>query len=158
MIVNVIYLRRLSASEVEVIKDTLEVREPNDELGRRASEPPKISEQTIYFRRLESYLRPIFKALGKQPEITPWKPSEDLTSPFVVFTLTSKGTTPAEPTELFKSQVIPLANRTGATQVIKNAEGGLLIAVLRQYRYWTPSRARLLGADVIREHMTIFED
>jgi type I restriction-modification system DNA methylase subunit len=148
----------LSASDVEVIKDTLEVREPNDELGKRASQLPTKPEQTHYFRRLESYLRPFFKALGKQPKITPWKSTENLKSPFVVFTLTSKGTEAPEPTELFQKYVIPLANQTGATQIIEEIEGGLLIAILYQYRYWTPSRARLLGADILREHMTLFED
>jgi type I restriction-modification system DNA methylase subunit len=148
----------LSASDVEVIKDTLEVREPNDELGKRASEPPKKPERAAFIRRLESYLRPFFKALGKQPEITPWKPSEELTNPFVAFTLTSKGIQAAELADIFQTKVIPLANQTGATQVIEEIEGGLLIAILRQYRYWTPSRARLLGADVLREYMTHFED
>jgi hypothetical protein len=149
----------LSASDVEVIKDTLEVREPNDELGKRASQSPAKPERAIYFRRLESYLRPFFKALGKLPDITPWKPSEeDVKSPFIAFTLTAKGVQAAEPAELFKMQVIPLANQTGATQIIKEIEGGLLIAILRQYRYWTPSRARLLGADILRDYMTVFED
>ena len=134
------------------------MREPNDELGKRASEPPNKPERTLYFRRLESYLRPFFKALGKQPEIALWKPSEDLTSPFVVFTLTSKGIQTPEPTDLFQTKVIPLANQTGATQIIEEIEGGLLIAILRQYRYWTPSRARLLGADILRDYMTHFED
>ena len=148
----------LSASDVEVIKDTLEVREPNDELGKRASQFPTKPERATFFRRLESYLRPFFKVLGKQPEITSWKPSEDLTSPFVVFTLTALGVQAAEPTELFQTNVIPLANQTGATQIIKEIEGGLLIAILRQYRYWTPSRARLLGGEILREYMTTFED
>ncbi len=148
----------LSASDVEVIKDTLKVREPNDELGKRASEPPTKLERSAFVRRLESHLRPFFKALGKHPEITLWKPSEDLTSPFVAFTLTSKGIQAPEPTELFQTKVIPLANQTGATQVIEEIEGGLLIAILRQYRYWTPSRARLLGADILRDYMTQFED
>ncbi|MBL9159831.1 MAG: N-6 DNA methylase [Verrucomicrobiales bacterium] len=149
----------LSASDAEVIRDTLEVREPNDELGRRASATPTKRERTIYLNRLESYMRPLFKALGKLPEITVWKPSEeDLKSPFIAFTLTAKGVQAAEPSELFKTQVIPLANRTGATQIIEEIEGGLLIAILRHYRYWTPSRARLLGADILRDHMTLFED
>lgn len=148
----------LSASDVEVIKDTLEVREPNDELGKRASQWSEKTERTLYFRRLESYLRPLFKVLGKQPEISVWKPSEDKTSPFVIFTLTSKGTEAPEPSELFQTQIIPLANQTGATQIIEEIEGGLVIAILNQYRYWTPSRARLLGADILRDHMTTFED
>lgn len=148
----------LSALDVEVIKDTLEVREPNDELGKRASQWSEKTERRLYFRRLESYLRPLFKVLGKQPEIKPWKPSEDKTSPFVAFTLLSKGTELPELGELFQTQIIPLANQTGATQIIKEIEGGLVIAILNQYRYWTPSRARLLGADILRDYMTIFED
>ena len=149
----------LSASDVEVIEDTLEVREPNDELGKRASQSPEKQEHNIFFKRLESYLRPFFKALGKGLEITPWKLSKDERKiPFMVFSLTSKGTQATEPTKIFKTEVIPLANQTGATQIIEPIEGGLLIAILRQYRYWTPSRARLLGAEILREHMTIFED
>lgn len=149
----------LSSSDVEVIRDTLEVREPNDELGKRASELPTKKERTIYFNRVESYLRPFFRALGKIPEITPWKPSEDdVKSPYIAFTLTAKGVQAAEPAEHFKTQMIPLANQTGATQIIEEIEGGLLIAILRRYRYWTPSRARLLGADILRGHMTLFED
>lgn len=149
----------LSSSDVEVIRDTLEVREPNDELGKRASELPTKKERTIYFNRVESYLRPFFRALDKIPEITPWKPSEDdVKSPYIAFTLTAKGVQAAEPAEHFKTQMIPLANQTGATQIIEEIEGGLLIAILRRYRYWTPSRARLLGADILRGHMTLFED
>jgi len=51
-----------------------------------------------------------------------------------------------------------LANETGATRVIETLRGGLLIGILRQYRYWTPSRARLLGAEIVREHLGGFED
>jgi hypothetical protein len=148
----------LSVSDIEVIRDTLEVREPNDELGRRASQSPTKTERATFCRRLESYLRPFFKVLGKQPETTSWKCSEELMSSFVVFTLTPKGVLAVEPTAFFQEQVIPLANQTGSTQIIKEIEGGLLIAILRQYRYWTPSRARLLGAEILREHMTVFED
>lgn len=149
----------LNSSEIDVISDTLKTSDPHDRRGERPSQPPVKKERTIYFNRLESYLRPFFKALGKLPEITVWKPSEDdVKNPFVAFTLTAKGVQAAEPAEFFKTQVIPLANQTGATQIIKEIEGGLLIAILRQYRYWTPSRARLLGADILRDYMTVFED
>ncbi|MFZ4595826.1 MAG: Eco57I restriction-modification methylase domain-containing protein, partial [Verrucomicrobiaceae bacterium] len=148
----------LSNADAEVIADTLEVRDPNDELGKRASQPPKTKERGTFCRRLETHLRPLFKALGKQPEVTVWKPSEALGSPFVVFTLTAKGDPIPEPSELFRKSVLPLANETGATRIIKEVDGGLMIAVLRQYRYWTPSRARLLGAEIMRNYMTVFED
>lgn len=148
----------LSRADVEVITDTLEVREPNDELGKRASVQPTANERGIFYRRVESHLRPLFKVLGKQTEVTVWKPSEALSSPFLVFTLTATGYPIPEPSELFQKSVLPLANETGATRIIKEVEGGLIIAILRQYRYWTPSRARLLGAEITRNYMSVFED
>jgi len=32
-------------------------------------------------------------------------------------------------------------------------EPGLIVGVYNQYRYWTPSRARLLSADIIRSYL-----
>lgn len=148
----------LSKLDIEVIADTLEVRDPNDELGRRASQMPTASERGSFFRRIESHVRPLFKALGKQPEVAVWKPSEGVESPFLVFTLSVKGQSAPDPTDVFRMSVLPLANETGATQIIKESSGGLIIGILRQYRYWTPSRARLLGGEIIRSHMTLFED
>jgi fibrillarin-like rRNA methylase len=33
----------------------------------------------------------------------------------------------------------------------------LAVGVLNQYRYWTPSRARLCAAEILRRHMAPFE-
>ncbi|HWB01395.1 MAG TPA: N-6 DNA methylase [Verrucomicrobiales bacterium] len=148
----------LSSFDLEVIADTLEVREPNDELGTRASKIPSVPEQTAFLRRVKSILRPLFKALGKQPEVRAWKTSDDFDSPFVVFTLSSEGEPVPDPSGIFTTSVLPLANETGATRIIKRTDGGLIIGILRQYRYWTPTRARMLCADIIRGHLTIFED
>jgi hypothetical protein len=147
----------LNHLDMEVIADTLKVREPNDELGIRASQVPTKSECVVFIRRIESILTPLFKALGKLPEVTFWKTSEDIESPFLVFMLSTKGRKPEDPKELFQSDVLPLANETGATCIFKEVVGGLLIGLLRQYRYWTPSRARMLCAEIIRQHMAIFE-
>ncbi len=148
----------LSRLDVEVIADTLEVREPNDELGKRASEMPTAAERKTFFSRVESHLRPLFKVLGKQPDATIWKPSESIEQPFVLFSLTAKGTPLPEPSDLFLRDVLRLANETGATRIIKKVDGGLMIGILRQYRYWTPSRARMLGGEIMRNYMSHFED
>lgn len=148
----------LGHADVQVITDTLEVREPNDELGRRASAPPSAHERETFCSRVEAHLRPLFKVLDKVPDVTVWKPSEAAASPFVVLTVSSKGQPIPEPGELFQKSILPLANETGATRVIKESAGGLIVAVLRQYRYWTPSRARLLGAEIARNYLTVFEE
>jgi hypothetical protein len=148
----------LNYLDIEVIADTVQVREPNDELGIRASQVPTNAECLLFFRRVESVLTPFFKVLKKQPEVTFWKTSEDIESPFLVFVLSAKGRKHEDPKELFQSDVLPLANETGATCILKEVEGGLLVGLLRQYRYWTPSRARMLCAEIIRQHMDVFED
>ncbi|MEI9894590.1 MAG: hypothetical protein WDN28_12070 [Chthoniobacter sp.] len=61
------------------------------------------------------------------------------------------------PVEIFQTAVLPLANETGSSRIIQPVENGLLVGLLRQYRYWTPSQARLLGAEILRHHMEVFE-
>jgi len=71
--------------------------------------------------------------------------------------LSTKGEESPAPDALFREAVLPLANETGATRIIKAAKGALVIGLLRQYRYWTPSRARMLAAEIIRHHLVKFE-
>ncbi len=148
----------LDELDVEVIRDTLETREPNDELGVRASTPPTVPERTKFMRRVESILRPFFKILGEQPELKIWPSDASPAGPFVSMVLRPKDKRAAMPSEaLFREAVLPLASETGASRIIKQLNGALLIAVLRQYRYWTPSRARMLAATILREHLSVFE-
>ena len=58
---------------------------------------------------------------------------------------------------LFRDVLLKLAEDTGSTRIIQQVGGVLLVALLNQYRYWTPSRARLLGAELVREHLDVFD-
>jgi hypothetical protein len=151
----------LDERDMQVIRDTLEVRDPNDELGQRGSKPPTAGEIEKFRRRLESGLRPFFKVLGKEPMVELWNPVADGEAKeiaFGTFLIGEKGRKPSGQDSIFKSKVLPLANETGATRVVETLRDGLLVGILRQYRYWTPSRARLLGAEIVREHLGGFED
>lgn len=147
----------LDEFDVEVIRDTLEVREPNDELGVRASTPPTTPERTKFMRRVETILKPFFKMMNRQPELIPWPANAAPDAPFIVMLLRAKGARVAFDETLFHEAILSLANETGATRVIKQLDSALIVAVLRQYRYWTPSRARMLASTVLREHLTVFE-
>jgi hypothetical protein len=151
----------LDERDMQVIRDTLEVRDPNDETGQRGSKPPTAGEIEKFRRRLESGLRPFFKVLGKEPVVELWNPVADGEAKeiaFGTFLIGEKGRKPSGQDSIFKSKVLPLANETGATRVVETLRDGLLVGILRQYRYWTPSRARLLGAEIVREHLGAFED
>ena len=151
----------LDERDMQVIRDTLEIRDPNDELGQRGSKLPTSQEIEKFRRRLESGLRPFFKVLGKEPEVEFWKPEDGHSvaeAAFGVFLVGEKGRNLSGQDAVFRSKVLPLANETGATLAVETVHGGLVVGILRQYRYWTPSRARLLGAEIVREHMGVFED
>jgi hypothetical protein len=49
-----------------------------------------------------------------------------------------------------------MADNTGASQIVlKHTGGGLLIGLRNHYRYWTQTRARILAADIIRDHLDV---
>lgn len=151
----------LGRRDLEVIADTLEIREPSDELGKRASMPPTATERRAFKARLELILRPFFKATGDEAQVELWKPDAaflQTSAPFGMLLISKRDTRPPAPDGLFREVLLKLAEDTGSTRIIQQFEGGLLVALLNQYRYWTPSRARLLGAELVREHLTVFEN
>lgn len=140
--------------DIEVINDTLHVELPFNDARREACRAPSNSEIETFRRRLESILRPFFKVLGKEPEVLMWKPDDNFLqeeSPFGVVLISERARTTTGPDALFRDVILRLADDTGATRIIQHIEDGLLVGILRQYRYWTPSRARLLGADVVSQ-------
>jgi SAM-dependent methyltransferase len=145
----------LDRRDLEVIADTLEIREPSDELGRRASIPPTANEKRKFKTRLESILRPFLKVTGDEPQVELLKP--DPLAPFGLLLISKRETKISNPDELYRAALLKLANDTGSTRIIQEVEGGLVVALLNQYRYWTSSRARLLGAELVREHLDVFD-
>jgi len=118
-------------------------------------------EREAFRRRLDSVLRPFFKVLGKEPQVALWKADDSFLktdSPFGILVISKKGRAIAKPDALSHELILSLANDTGSSRIIQQVKGGLLVGILSQYRYWTPSRARLLGAELVRQHMRVFED
>lgn len=144
----------------EVIKDTLDVSLPYSESRVRACNAPTVAEIETFRQRLDMVIRPFFKVLGKDPQVIVWKPDDTFLqkeAPFGIVLIGERGRATTEPDALFRDVILRLADDTGTTRIIQQIEDGLLVGILRQYRYWTPSRARLLGAEIVRQHMGIFE-
>jgi hypothetical protein len=59
--------------------------------------------------------------------------------------------------KILDQSTIELATKTGASRLVRQEDGRVLVGILNQYRYWTPSRARLLAADVLRDYFLAFE-
>lgn len=150
----------LDGRDMEVVRDTVEVAMPYIESRDRACNPPRPVEREHFRKRLESILRPFFKVTGDEAQVELWKPDAaflQTSAPFGLLLISRCGTRMPAPDDLFRDVLLKLAEDTGSTRIIQQVEGGLLVALLNQYRYWTPSRARLLGAELVREHLDAFE-
>jgi len=151
----------LDQLDLEVVSDTVEVGMPYNESRRRACRPPSDKERHVFLQNLESLLLPFFEVIGKQPEIGLLSSqSDDLHSraPFCLLIVRTRGSGVPQPGDTLHRHILSLADETGATSIIHEVQGGLGIGILNQYRYWTRSRARLLAAEILRDHTTPFEE
>lgn len=151
----------LDELDLEVIHDTLAVALPYDESRERACRVPTVPEREAFRRRLEAVLRPFFRVLRKEPQVTLWKPQDPSLrslAPYGILFIGEEGRQVPEPDERCRNLILGLAQETGTTRIIQRLGDFLGVGILNQYRYWTPSRARLLGAEIVRRHMSVFEE
>lgn len=143
----------------EAIRDTLATRLPYAPVIRESQRPPRDSEVEDFASRLQSELQPFARTARRalkvrrlaHPADAPWEvlvleaPAHEL----------SRGEAPdlVELRDLFDR-----ADREGASQIIlvKPARHRLLLGILRQYRYWTQSRARLCALEILEaQHLGV---
>ncbi len=150
----------LDSKDMEVVRDTVEVAMPYIESRDRACNPPRPMERERFRKRLETILQPFFKVTGDEAQVELWKPDEAFlktSAPYGLLLISKRGTILPAPDSLFREVLLKLADDTGSTRIIQQVDGGLVVALLNQYRYWTPSWARLLGAELVREHLDVFD-
>ena len=150
----------LSVRDMEVIRDTLSVELPYNAVRTRASAPPaeKQKEREKFRTRLETMLRPFLKRIGKDVSVVIETPTNAvLTTPYSTLIIRGESELDLESDPRIPAEVLEIANKTGASMIFKELPDALAVGVLNQYRYWTPSRARLCAATILREHMAPFE-
>jgi hypothetical protein len=153
-------LYHLNTLDVEVIEDTLSVCMPYKASRDRACRRPDLAERQTFCQSLESLLSPFFKAVGAKVAVKLERPVDgylDSLSPFSVIDIGVREPQVVPPGDSVVRKVLRLATETGATRFIQEHEGGLIVGILNQYRYWTRSRARLLAAEILRRHTAVFE-
>lgn len=145
--------------DLEVVRDTLAVGLPYEASRTRACTPPTSDEREAFRKRLASVLAPLFGRLGRKARVRVVQDelTDGASSPFGLIEIAAADTPLAVPSDLVERQVLPLAHETGATRVVLQVAGGLVVGLLNQYRFWTPSRARLLAAEIVRDHFGAFE-
>lgn len=144
----------LDKRDLQVVSDTLDVRNPHDELGSRGSAYPTENEKASFIKCLEQLVRPYAQRINAN--LSARKLGSSNSAPFCFLEITDKKNR-FESTELIDKSTLELALKTGASRIVRAEFGRVIVGILNQYRYWTRSRVRLLAADVLRNYFSVFE-
>jgi len=142
----------LEECDLQVIKDTLSTAQPYDRARRIACRPPTQKDRNNFASTLDRLLSP-FVEERSGVIVKRWDASysDRAASPFDMVWVTAKDESRnGVVLDDLLEQITKLAEEVAATQVILRYSGGLLIGIYNQYRYWTPSRARLLAGEIVR--------
>ncbi len=143
----------------QVVEDTLEVSAPYKKSRNRANASPTKSEREKFLAELYRLLAPSFDVTGEKVAVHEIGHTEPAArSPWHLFSVSSSRNLSNLQQDLqsLLPQVLEKANAYGCSRVVVHGEHCLLVGVLCQYRYWTPSRARLCALDILRNHMDVF--
>ncbi len=143
----------MSKQDIEVVVDTLTVRDPNDELGKRGSKQTSGTEAEQFAKRVKQLLRPFAKRINVELEVQLLATSDGA---YRFMEIRDSARKQLVETTL-NAAAVELATQTGVSRIVEMENGHITVGILNQYRYWTPSRARLLAADVLREYFSAFE-
>lgn len=144
----------LSNKDLQVVHDTLAVASPFSATRKRAQKRPTELELTTYIEVLRTTVQPFLGRHGL--EITARKARNAPGEPWIILQLNAHAKASAPPPLLSDRRALldtlEDADSLGASRVtVVGTAGQLLIAVIAQFRYFTVSRARLLGLDLVHE-------
>lgn len=146
----------LSPWDVEVIQDTLTVGLPFASSIRDSQRPPEAWEIAAFASRIEAELSPFARTAGRTLQVRRHEASSD--APWEVLSIwsdrsSSNQIAPIESEEL--RDLFEQADHEGASQilVVQPEEHRLLLGILRQYRYWTQTRARIGAIEILQNYL-----
>lgn len=144
----------LSRVDAEVIRDTLDVAPPFAHTRARAQGRPDESALRGFGERIRSIIQPF---LGRHARCVSVRLiRNESQEPWILFQLDAYPDESKHPNRLDSTalrEILEKAESLSASQVIVvHPPATLLIATVAQYRYFTPSRARLTALQIVHEH------
>lgn len=147
-------LFHISSDDAEIINETVAFSAPYQAIRHAASSFPTENELSAFALALERSIQPFFKVVGQKVNIQVIsKANGDWNPPwrFVTITLEDSG---FDPSSAYIAKLMRVASDTSASRVIMSIpEGGLILGLLNQRRFWSRSRARLCATHIARKHL-----
>ncbi|MDP1586862.1 MAG: N-6 DNA methylase [Prosthecobacter sp.] len=144
----------LTAAEAEVVDETVEFNGPYRSTRQPAAAAPEPHELSAFASSLERTLQPLFKIAKQRVCVSVVLKADGVWNPpwrFVTVLLQGDEFTP---TPAFIAKLMRVASETSASRVLMPVpNGGLVMGLLNQRRFWTRSRARLCALHLAGEHL-----
>ncbi len=148
----------LDGDQREVIRDTLFSAAVYRRAGQQALHRTTAPDRAPFLAALHEHLAPFFTVAKQRIEVGELPGQDaDANQPWHFITLTLAGHTPQVNPALL-AEVMRAADTGGASRIIWHLPraGGLLVGLLNQRRWWTPTRARLCGQEIVQKHLEAF--
>lgn len=146
---------KLSLSDQQVIADTMEIAMPFTGSIERSQGTPSDNEINGFSEKLKALLNPFFEITGEHINVVPRK--QNSSSWILLDVFTGNNAPCGNHDKDLTKMLMTLADNEGASLIkVKIKDGHLLLGILAQYRYWTPSRARMLSMDILRSSSDVF--
>ena len=144
----------LSSYDVTTVVDTVRFGSPYRSAREPAARPPPKADYDRFCDYLEEMLRPFLKGNGRELHVTPIAPGPAGSGVSWRFVKLTPFGAAMDISPALLSKIMREANRTAASRVIMVLpQGGLLVGLLNQLRFWSLSRARLCGLHIVRQHL-----
>ena len=145
----------LDEHDATVVRDTVTFSGPYRSIRQPAELPAGPEELEMFRGYLEDMLQPLFQVADQRCVISvinagEWYP------PWRFVSVTLAGDQLGDTQKLLKRLMVE-ASKTGASRIVlRVTNGGLLVGILNQRRFWTRSRARLCSLYIERHHLDAF--
>jgi len=147
----------LDEDDATVVRDTLAVGAPYQSVRGPAEQPASTSEAETFRSYLEDMLQPSFSVADQRVRIELLPAARGEWDPLWRFLSIAINGDELPVTDALVCSLMAEANKAAASRVVMRVpEGGLLLGVLNQRRFWTRSRARLCGVYLLRHHLDAF--
>ena len=147
----------LDEDDATVVRDTLAVGAPYQSVREAAEQPAGRNETDTFRSYLEDMLQPSFAVVGQRVRVQLLPAVDGEWDPLWRFLSISLEGDVLPATAALVRSLMDEANKVAASRVVMRVpEGGLLLGILNQRRFWTQSRARLCGIHLLRHHLDAF--
>jgi hypothetical protein len=147
----------LRTADIQAINDALDVALPFDASEKvRATAPPNRQEREQFATIVAQTLAPLLEPFTLRPSVRILQ--HETQEPWIFVDVRTSTAATADLTEKINiGRFTRDADALGCAQIIVRATAPrrLLVGTLTQYRYWTPTRARLTALTILRSHQDL---